>query len=101
MHPARPRSLYRNEAPRRHSARNLKVCPLCGALNAATNGACFVCTWQGKFLKSSRVIEEALSELVERSPELAEAVRYHEAQASPNWRQRIRAWFRKPLDLWA
>ena len=44
---------------------DLKICDLCGALNLAENGECFVCGWHGHFDTSPRVIRIAM-ELVRR-----------------------------------
>lgn len=44
---------------------DLKICDLCGALNLAENGECFVCGWHGRFDTSPEVVRIAM-ELVRR-----------------------------------
>ncbi len=44
---------------------DLKICDLCGALNLALNGECFVCGWHGRFERRPEVIQIA-KELMER-----------------------------------
>ena len=62
------------ESHRRLAAESLKRCPLCGAVNARSNGECFVCRWAGHFDHNPAHVEEGLSELLTRCPELADAI---------------------------
>ena len=62
------------EAQRRIAAGSLKRCPLCGAVNALANGECFVCSWSGAFDRDPDHVEEGLCELLNRCPELADAM---------------------------
>lgn len=64
----------RTEAQRRLAAEYLKRCPLCGAVNAVPNRECFVCRWGGKFDFDPHRVEEGLNLLLERCPELVEAI---------------------------
>jgi hypothetical protein len=66
--------LLRSEAQRRFAVETLKVCPLCGAVNAHTNGECFVCCWAGQFDFDPTHIAEGLDTLLQRCPELASAI---------------------------
>lgn len=59
---------------RRLPVENLKCCPLCGVLNAARNAECFVCRWHGEFDRDPVRIEECLLDLLDRCPELADAM---------------------------
>jgi hypothetical protein len=61
---------------RRLAAESLKCCPLCGAVNARLNGECFVCRWSGAFDHDPARIEQGVSDLLIRCPELAEAILY-------------------------
>lgn len=73
---------------------NLKRCPLCGAVNAATNSECFVCRWHGEFDHELHSIEQGLHELVARSPELEQAIQ--ESDWIPlSQSERLRAFLRK------
>ena len=80
------------EAHRRLAAESLKRCPLCGAVNARTNGECFVCRWAGGFDHNPSHVEEGLNELLTRCPELADAIIEH-----PTRLQRIQNWFRRTI----
>jgi hypothetical protein len=92
------------DAQRRLAAESLKRCPLCGAVNALTNGECFVCRWAGSFDHDPEHVEEGLSELLIRCPELADAM-----MEKPTTGQRIRNWAyrffrrfaRRKLDVYA
>jgi hypothetical protein len=53
---------------------DLKRCPLCGTINAASNSECVTCCWHGEFEKDPETIEEGLYEMMLRCPELAEAL---------------------------
>ena len=61
-------------AYRRLPVENLKRCPLCGVLNAVHNAECFVCRWHGGFDHDPIRIEACLLDLLERCPELADAM---------------------------
>jgi len=39
---------------------DLKVCDLCGALNLAENGECFVCGWHGRFETRPELVHMAM-----------------------------------------
>lgn len=81
-------------------AENLKCCPLCGAVNAMSNGECFVCGWYGAFEHEPSAIEHGVNELIARSQELDQAIE------NSDWipmsqSERIRAFLRKifwPVD---
>ncbi len=53
---------------------SLKRCPLCGAVNALSNCECFVCRWYGEFSRDAEALEEGLEELLDRCPELIDAI---------------------------
>jgi hypothetical protein len=81
-------------------AENLKRCPLCGAVNAATNGECFVCRWHGEFEREPAIIEQGINELIAHSPELDEALNQCDWVPQPQ-AARLRAFLRKifwPVD---
>lgn len=59
---------------RKHAAEALKRCPLCGAINARTNGECYVCLWHGTFDHDPARVEAGLEELLVVCPELADAL---------------------------
>jgi len=97
--------LRREEASRRMAAENLKVCPLCGGLNAATNAECFVCCWRGEFSYDPYEIEDGVVELMAQCPELVDAFVPPMPQRR-GLKQRVRDFLsrrraRKQLDLWA
>jgi hypothetical protein len=52
----------------------LKRCALCGAVNAASNSECFVCGWHGQFDYNPIQIEQGVHLLLDRCPELAQAM---------------------------
>jgi len=56
------------------AADHLKRCPLCGALNSLRNCECFVCRWQGSFDHDPDSIDAGLTDLLDRCPELANAM---------------------------
>lgn len=58
----------------RRAAEALKLCPLCGAVNAMSNEECFVCSWHCAFDHDPEHVEEGLDELLFQCPELAEAM---------------------------
>lgn len=64
----------RIDANRRVAAENLKLCPLCGAVNAKLNGECFVCCWQGEFEHDADLIEAGVHELLDQCPELLDVM---------------------------
>jgi hypothetical protein len=83
---------------------DLKICDLCGALNLASNGECFVCGWHGRFERRPEVVQIAM-ELMERQHgrlllQLLTSPRvYHESLRGPlisrllRFLARIRHWF--------
>ena len=78
---------------RRLPVENLKRCPLCGVLNAVQNCECFVCRWHGGFDHDPDRIGECLLDLLERCPELADAI--SETPEPP------KTWWTKVKDWWA
>lgn len=46
-------------------AAELKICPVCGALNHVKTRECFVCTWHGGFERRPEIIHTAI-ELLRR-----------------------------------
>jgi hypothetical protein len=92
------------EAQRRLAAESLKRCPLCGAVNALANGECFVCRWSGAFDRDPDHVEQGLCELLDRCPELADAMMEAPVRREPilkRWTRRICALFsfRKRIDI--
>jgi len=87
---------------RRLPVDNLKCCPLCGVLNAVQNAECFVCRWHGAFDHDPVRIESCLVELLDRCPELADAMSEPDVLPMPWW-ERCREWiaglFRRRVDL--
>lgn len=87
---------------RRLPVENLKCCPLCGVLNAVHNAECFVCRWHGSFDHDPVRIEDCLMELLERCPELADAMSEPVPVKMTFW-QKARNWFsglfRRRVDL--
>ncbi len=86
-----------NQNRKSFAAANLKRCPLCGAVNAHLNEECFACSWHGEFDRDPATVEEGLSLLIDRCPELANATAFSSPKLSL-WR-RFRALFHKPVDL--
>jgi hypothetical protein len=88
--------------PARLAADNLKCCPVCDAVNAITNGECFVCRWSGAFEHDPARITSAVEELLVRCPELVEAMS-EPAAPQPNLVTRVANWFRarfrRSLDI--
>jgi len=76
----------RIEAQRRRAAEALKRCPLCDAINAMSNEECFVCTWHGEFNHDPDNVEAGLGELLDRCPELADAMMTPVADSQENAR---------------
>jgi hypothetical protein len=71
----------------------LKRCPLCGALNGRANDRCFVCTWSGRFETDAETLHEGLLELMERCPEVAQAL-FRENDRRLRFGMALRAWWR-------
>ena len=90
-----PQDSDRNRQPNAvWMAEHLKRCPLCGAVNAATNGECFVCRWHGEFEHEPGVIEQGINELIAHSPELEQA--FDDSDWIPHSQaERLRAFLRK------
>ena len=59
---------------RKRAVKDLKRCPLCGAINAHENAECFVCAWRGNFTTDPESVEQGLDELFDRCPELFDAM---------------------------
>lgn len=72
---------------------NLKRCPLCGVLNAIHNAECFVCRWHGEFDHDPERIGDCLLDLLERCPELADAMT-EPAKPPISWWTRAMEWCR-------
>lgn len=89
-----PRPLLRRDGERRLAAENLKVCPVCGTVNARLNGECFVCRWHGKFVHDPIEIDDAMSEMLQQCPELVTAIA-HSQPRKPKLRDRLRFFFRR------
>lgn len=66
--------LNKVESGRRFAIDNLKRCPLCGTVNSVQSHECVTCRWHGDFVTDPEAIEESVLELLERNPDLAEAV---------------------------
>lgn len=49
---------------------DLKICDLCGSLNLAENGECFVCSWHGRFETKCEVVRVAMDLLKRRHGEI-------------------------------
>ena len=81
---------------RRFPTDGLKCCPLCGVLNAAQNASCFVCDWRGAFDHDPALVEAALIELLERCPDLAEALAEAPSRLPVAWWRRVG----RSLGLW-
>jgi hypothetical protein len=68
------RLMISRESPRSMASGHIKRCPLCGALNSLRNQECFVCRWHGSFDHDRGSIDAGLSDLLDRCPELADAM---------------------------
>ena len=98
----------RLEAQMRLAIDSLKCCPLCGAVNAAQNGECFVCRWHGRFDHDPERIEHGLVDLLDRCPELIDMMLEAPIPRVSRW-DRVRRFFgrlfkrrpTRPLDIWA
>lgn len=81
---------------------HLKRCPLCNALNSATNEECFVCRWHGDFCHDQKMIEEGLASLLRRCPEYRyqepSLPRYPAEGRNKKWRFLLRRLMHGPLD---
>ncbi len=55
--------MEKNES-RRSVIDNLMRCPLCGAINVASNEECFSCTWRGQFDHEPECIQEGIAALL-------------------------------------
>ncbi len=95
----------REDVQRRQATENLKVCPLCGAVNARLNGECFVCRWHGGFSEDPNEIEEGVIEILSRCPELVDSfIELPEPKRS--WFERVKTFMtgrrvERHLDMWA
>jgi hypothetical protein len=78
----------------------LKRCPLCGTINALSNGECVTCCWHGSFEDDPETIEEGLYEMMVRCPELAEALLERPAPKprKPTFIQWVKNLFRRRVD---
>jgi hypothetical protein len=80
------------EGARSMAAGHLKRCPLCGALNSLRNRECFVCRWQGSFDHDRESIDAGLADLLDRCPELANAMTDPATQRR-HFRRTLFRWF--------
>lgn len=82
----------------------LKVCPVCGCLNAQSNLECVICRWHGKFDHDPKKIKVQFALLIEQNPDLRAHFAEHEIAWSHKglW-ARVRRWLsrRRGVDLWA
>ena len=70
-------------------AHALKRCPLCDALVTAESATCFVCEWHGEFLHDEELVGQSVDSLLERCPELVEAMMEEVAARTTVW-ERLR-----------
>ncbi|MBS1719659.1 MAG: hypothetical protein JST35_04335 [Armatimonadetes bacterium] len=77
---------------RKVAADNLKVCCLCGAVNASSNVECFVCRWHGAFEQDPEIVESHVSELIGQCPELLNTPFAERLRPTPWW-TRVRNFF--------
>lgn len=79
---------------------NLKLCPLCGAVNSMANAECFVCTWHGQFEHDAEAIESGLALILGQCPEIldADAAEPHEG-IMHRAHSLIRRLFRRRIDI--
>jgi hypothetical protein len=84
--------LAHGEGQLRAMAGTLKVCPLCGAINARTNRECFVCRWAGQFVFNPKRVEEGLEALLKSCPELADAINELPPPRKPWWLRVLARW---------
>jgi hypothetical protein len=74
-------------------AEQLKVCPVCSAVNQHGSPKCFICSWHGQFETDSVVVEKSLDELILRCPQLLEALLPDpKPQPLSSWK-RFQTWF--------
>lgn len=69
------------------SAKDFKVCDLCGALNRVANNECFVCGWSGMFHREEDVVMRAMKEFEERYGGLSETIMSEELLPDESPRQ--------------
>lgn len=73
---------------------DLKICDLCGGLNLASNGECFVCGWRGRFETRPQLVRMAMELMIGRHgdlrPELLTDLRAFRRAASLGLLNRIR-----------
>ena len=50
---------------------DLKICDLCGALNLAENGECFICGWHGHFDTRTEIVRIAMDLAKRRSGDMS------------------------------
>lgn len=60
-----------------------------------------MCTWSGSFSHDPAEIEQGLLDLLQKCPELSDAVFQNCEAPRRTWWQRVRLALRRPLDLWA
>lgn len=53
---------------------SLKRCPLCEAVNAESNRACFVCGWEGNFDRDAEEVQASFDALIAQCPDLQDMV---------------------------
>ncbi len=56
------------------TAKDFKVCDLCGALNRIYNSKCFVCSWHGLFHTDSETVMRTIEEFGEEHGGISEAL---------------------------
>lgn len=83
-----------NLEPGRSVIENLMRCPLCGAINAATNAECFCCAWQGQFDHDEEAIQAGIDDLLTYCPELEDMVGFDHT-SRPGVLRRFRAFLTK------
>ncbi len=67
-------NIFKDRAQHIVAEGEVKLCGLCGALNASTNSECFVCRWHGQFDFDPQVLEREIAKLILRCPDLAVAI---------------------------
>lgn len=50
------------------ASKQIKVCPVCESVNSVDQVECFVCSWQGEFIRDEVAVYAALNELILRCP---------------------------------
>ena len=100
-----------NQNTTKLTTNNLKLCPLCDSLNANSNRACFVCGWQGKFVRDPHKLHTSLVLLLEQCPELypekkeLQKGKHLIPKIVSQFRKTLRKltkrfhWLRKPFDI--